>query len=203
MDGGVLTFEEKNHIYRVDGVVYPSVTQIIEPLTSGLDRVSPDILERARLFGEAAHATVEYHVKGILDEERLDPHLAGILRAFRRFLADKRYRVTDFVSERPLASKLLGYAGRADLVADARAVIDIKTRPFHGAPDPVQVAAYKRLHLENGGSQGNYELRVLSLYEDGTYTYYNAERPQAWEMFRMLLDYRRMGAQIEAWRKQS
>ena len=43
-----LTFDERSHIYRLDGLVVPSVTTIMQPLSrahyGGIDQ---DVLERA------------------------------------------------------------------------------------------------------------------------------------------------------------
>ena len=87
-------FDEETHLYRIDGLIVPSVTQVLEDNGfADFSRVSPQILERARVFGEAYHKATEYRDKGILDEATVSTPLVSLLKAWKKFLADYRVEI--------------------------------------------------------------------------------------------------------------
>ena len=184
-----LTFNPESHIYLLNGKAVPSVTQIIKPLYN-YDAVPLALLQRKGEFGTAVHKAVELHLYGSLDEESLTPELQGCVDAFKGWCADysKEFDIDSALIERKLLHEKLLYAGTADLVFDGQSVIDIKTRDYYPAVDPLQLVAYEKAHIADGGSKGNYDNYVLSLYPDGTYKFIKAMDRQDWSVFRKLLD---------------
>lgn len=189
-----LIFREEDHSYHLDGERLPSVSKIKEPLTD-FSMVDPVVLQRAADFGTAVHSMVELHLNGTLDLGSLDDALFPVLGAWESFLAE----VKPFDDDRG-------------------AMIDVKSRKFDRVADPVQLAAYHQLYLENeltevtierplasvqhryagtadiiippkgGGPITNW--RILYLGMDGKYAYTPAHHAQAWPIFgRLLSDY--------------
>ena len=79
----VLQFDEAIHRYTVNGVIVPSVTQIITSV--GLyefDFVSSETLAIAAERGRIVHTYIEWYEKGILDESSIDPELQGYFDAY-------------------------------------------------------------------------------------------------------------------------
>lgn len=64
-----LSFDEKSHIYRLDGVEIPSVSKVMEPLkASGYAGISERTLERAADNGSSVHNAIEMWLRfGVID----------------------------------------------------------------------------------------------------------------------------------------
>ena len=106
----VLEFYEKDHIYLVDGVIVPSVSQVLD-LRFGhkYDAVSPAVLARAAERGTSVHASIERFCKEGIDDGSKE------VRNFR-FLQNK-YKFHAHASELPVIIEYDGLtvAGRFDL----------------------------------------------------------------------------------------
>lgn len=88
----MLKFNEELHQYTLNGVVIPSVTQVLEAAgLSNLKMVDERILKASCDFGNAVHKTVELHCKGTLDLESLDPILSLYLDGWKNFVEDFGY----------------------------------------------------------------------------------------------------------------
>jgi hypothetical protein len=98
--------------------------------------------EVGRERGSRVHAMIKMYLLGALNEETLDPTLAGYLAAFKAGLAALEFEVSDF--EIPMMIPVLGLAGTPDLSGKRKGlpgVVDIKT----GGPEAwhrYQTAAY-------------------------------------------------------------
>src|ERR1700730_8589171 len=103
-----LTFDPESHIYRHQGRIVPSVTQVLSILNDFSD-VHPDYLEASRAFGQHVHAMIDLDNKAELDEEALDGELLPYLNQWRLFLRESKFEVT--ASELRVHNKALGYAG--------------------------------------------------------------------------------------------
>lgn len=143
-----LTFNPVNHEYRLDGVVIPSVTQILkaEGLTD-FSMVPEAILEANSRFGKALHACVDYRIKGTLKESSVDPALKPHLSGWDNFVEDFGFKVkrSEVQGVHPLyryafTTDLLGEITNGNFLGDA--VGDIKTGMIKPA-DKIQIAAYK------------------------------------------------------------
>lgn len=111
-----LTFEEENHLYKLNGMGLISVTQILQKAgIIDFSKVPPHILEAARKFGIATHKTCELFDKGTLNERALDPNLWPYLDGWVACKKDYKF---DFVAiEQPIASTVYHVAGMPDRIA--------------------------------------------------------------------------------------
>lgn len=140
-----LEFDEANHVYRWDGTVVPSVTQILKPLDAAdLAKVPADTLEFARLRGTLAHKACEYFDQGRLDESSLDPEIAGYVQSWIAFRQTTGY--IPLLTEHRFYNSQMGYAGTLDSFGEyggALAVIDRKTSVSLLPSVGPQLAAYQ------------------------------------------------------------
>lgn len=208
----VLTFDEGEHRYYLDGEELPSVSKIKEPLVD-FSMVAPDVLARASRFGKAVHKMAELHLLGRLDYGSLDEALYGPLAAFEKWLKEVR----------PFQS--------------GPAIIDVKSRLYDRVADPIQVSGgYYTLWKENreelgtdpivekplasiryryagtpdiiippqDGAEDFFNHRVLYLGRDGRYQYPQCYDRNAWPVFGHLLGdyYRAITTKqiIQSWR---
>ena len=159
----MLTFDEPTHTYRWNGVIVPSVTTIIKPLTS-FDGIPPDVLERKRQIGVAVHYACELIDQNRLDASSVAPEIAGYLVAYREFLAAKK---PEWALIESRVYHPIGFAGTLDCAGEmdgGPALLDRKTGPESPAIG-VQLAAY----LKAANLPPNTRRYALHLREDGTY----------------------------------
>ena len=146
----MIDFDEATHTYSRNGVVVPSVTQVLTPLTD-YSSVPKWRLGQARERGDYVHRMCEMFVWGTLDESDLDKDYTPYLDGFKRFLKDTNF-IPEHVEERVYHPQL-HYAGTFDLGGSLppkgrvrktyRALIDIKTTyAFMPSVGP-QTAGYK------------------------------------------------------------
>jgi hypothetical protein len=193
--GTDLVFDEVLHRYTLDGVVIPSVTQIMKPLYD-FSHVNQDVLRRAGDFGTAVHKTIELYLADDLDEDSLDENLLNPFLAFKAWQADNYGIDLDGARiERFGYHKKLKYAGTPDIETD-HFIIDIKSRKCNPLTDGIQLAAYD--YMTGKGDRLRY---VLELKQDASYVFTNVGNKQAWSRFRFLLDYHNATQTINSWRK--
>ena len=142
-----LIFDEENHIYTLDGVRVPSVTQILQG--AGLvsfNAVNPDILERAQKFGSASHLACALDDKNQLDMKSLDPALLPYLENWRQFKKD--FGITEFAEiEKQVFSKRYQYAGCLDRLWE-NTLIEIKTSTSIPTTTGLQLIGYQTAYRE-------------------------------------------------------
>ena len=171
-----LEFDAERHVYSRGGIVVPGVTAVLDPLTDW-SMVSDGVMELARERGTLVHELTALDDRGELDEESVDPRLAGFLMAWRKFRAETGFSATHI--EQQVESALHGYAGTLDrlgrhgadaLNADAPlALYDVKSGP----PQPataLQTAAYRQAANETLAPTKPIARRFgVHLRRDGTY----------------------------------
>lgn len=169
-----VAFNEERHEYHVEGVRWPSVTQILDPLLE-LDGIPRAALEAAARFGSHVHMATDLFDKGQLDEEALDPHLQRYLLGWKKFLKESGAEVLE--SELRVAHPRLKYAGTLDKIVRWRSsahVLDVKTSAEVPWTVGMQTAGYRdALHnydtfLEVGERLSTVRLCV-HLKPDGVY----------------------------------
>lgn len=108
-----LTFDEAGHIYRLDGLVIPSVTTLMKPLSDDFYRtVDPEVLNRAAKRGTAIHNAVEnFTMFGVQD---IAPQYAGYFQSFLQWWELRKPE--PLAMEHKVYHKILRYAGTADLI---------------------------------------------------------------------------------------
>lgn len=175
----MLEFNEELHQYKNDGVVLPSVTQVLSPLTD-YTVVGADALEKARQKGVAIHKMVELYCANDLDEDTLPDWLKPVLKAWKTFVDNTGFKVDG--SEVRLHHPTLAYAGTFDLGGMAqknkRWLVDIKRSLFAGRVIGLQLAAYKRTWEYHNKGQKIDKRFALILREDGQYRLTEFEDPR-------------------------
>lgn len=125
---GDLTFTAETHEYQLDGKKVPSVTQVLSEMGFIDTRW---FTEESRERGTLVHKLCELHDLGVLDEESVDPRLAGYLAAWKSFGVKTEFVWTSV--EKPLAHPLFRYAGTPDRIGISgkgiKTLIDIKSGP--------------------------------------------------------------------------
>lgn len=141
-----LSFDEAAHVYRLDGVELPSVTQILRAngLAPDFRHVSPAILEYARQRGTAVHAATHYFDEGDLDESTVDAEVRPYLAAWQAFRSERKVEILA-LERRVACYRFAGTIDRIARVPDIRGevLIDIKSGTAAGAN--YQLAAYSIL----------------------------------------------------------
>ena len=108
-------FSEKDHSYKINGIIVPSVSQVLEPLNN-FSVVPAAIMANAISWGSNVHKTVELYLNADLDEENLDPHLKNVLEQFKAWDDKWSFSGNDWIIEKPCFHPGLKYAGTPDIV---------------------------------------------------------------------------------------
>ena len=147
----MIEFIESTHTYLVDGIIVPSVTQIMRQASDETyANIPPHILETAAKRGTIVHQAVyDYEVN-----HRINPDCPiDYLERYRVVKATSR--LEPFRQEFMLTATVgLTYAGTIDMLAkigDKTVLVDIKTSSARH-PDlwAIQLAGYSELLRENG-----------------------------------------------------
>lgn len=110
----VFTFDERFHVYRLNGEIIPSVTKIICTVAGkDLSHIPPEILKKATERGTAIHKEIETGVIQSVEAKWIEQN---IVRASCKFEQQFYHTIDDFT-----------YAGTADIVA-SDTLFDIKTQ---------------------------------------------------------------------------
>lgn len=159
INGHILEYDDSTHTYIADGVIVPSVTQVLDIKFGGkYASVNPSILNRAANRGTTIHKAIEDYCKG--DEELIS---IKEVRNFR-FLKN-HYNFNVLENETPIVITKEGtpiVAGRLDLVLGingVNALADIKTV---SALDK-EYLAYQ-LNLYRIGYMQSYGAEIKELY---------------------------------------
>lgn len=175
-----LLFDEPTHVYtlRREGfsdVILPSVTQIMEPLSSKTyGGISEQILDTAADRGTRLHRAVEFQLK--YGFRNVDEDCAGYFDGVMKFFSDHP-DWKPIHSEYRFYHKAFGYAGTCDLLFDTPdgiVLVDLKTTAqAHTGMWGVQLAAY-----HNGLESYCHTLKisatkVLQTFNDGNYVFHS------------------------------
>ena len=182
-----LTFEEKNHVYRLNGVEVPSVTTLMKPLSDKVyGAVDASVLSNAAERGTSIHDSCEnYALYGIEDVE---PEYEGYFAAFRSWYEKERPVV--LATERKVYHRMLGYAGMSDLLCSINGqivLVDYKTTAqVNSMLHMVQLEAYARA-WESQGLRIDDKM-VLHLRKDGKYkAYHYPKNAECWAVMTALV----------------
>ena len=110
----VFTFDERFHVYRLNGNVIPSVTKIIRTVAGkDISHIPPDVLKKAAERGTAIHKEIEIGRIQSVEAQWIEKHID---RTDCQFEQQFYHTVEKFT-----------YAGTADIVA-SDTLFDIKTQ---------------------------------------------------------------------------
>jgi len=184
-----LEFEERRHIYTLNGFEIPSVTTVMKPLSEFYYRgVDEEDLRQAAERGSIVHEAVEnYLLFGIKD---IPPEHAGYFEGFKKWIDDRNPVVLG--TEHRLYHKYLMYAGTADLLClidGIPTVVDYKTTSaLYPKLTRVQTEAYRQAL----GSHGLTFERKIVVQGKKNGTYHEEEHSlldnESWKVFTELLD---------------
>jgi len=189
-----IEFDEVRHLYRLDGVVLPSVTQIMKPLSDEKYRSIPeDVLSKAAHRGTVIHEAIENIIKyDFLDvPEEYEGYVNGFLE-FRDM-----YNPEFLASEYRMAHKFLNYAGTCDLLCmiDGELnLVDYKnTSVINEGLCRVQLEAYSQALASHGVKVE--KRRILQFRPDGKWVdMMFSPDAEAWRVFgslKMIYDYKK------------
>lgn len=184
-----LTFNEASHTYRLDGLIIPSVTTLMKPLSEAYyGGIDARTLNRAADRGSAVHSAIDIYSRyGVID---IEPELEGYFNAFLSWTKD--YDVNPYATETRTYNRVLMYAGTVDMSCSESGVdtlVDFKTTvSFSPMLCGVQLEAYDRAQESHGVK---YQNRVIiQLRKDGTYRRHTEFPPriECWRVFNSLLN---------------
>lgn len=203
-----LLFDEAAHVYELDGVIVPSVTQTLK--ASGLidfSHIPPGILAAALERGRVVHRALHFWNERDLDVGEFIgtyPKYAGYLNAWIAFTEQRRF--VPALCERRIASRKHQVAGTLDVLGEMDGVgclVDYKTALSLAsvAPD-LQLAAYHALALDWASEDAalaaflaaHPRLRrfAIQLKRDGTFRVEEYSDPRLFSEFLALLSARRI-----------
>ena len=142
-----IIFDEFNHTYTLNGVILPSVTQVMKRLSKEYyTDINQAVIEKAGKRGTKVHQAIElYETMGVYDEQVKD-YVLQYLRA------KSAYKFTPIKQELMLTNGV--YCGTVDMIAnmnDKLVLIDLKaTSKINDILVEVQLAGYKQLLSDNG-----------------------------------------------------
>lgn len=183
-----LKFEEKKHIYILNGQVLPSVTTIMRPLDNALYQgIDEEVMKMAANRGTKVHNAVENYV--LYGIEDIDQKYSGYFKGFLKFW--KEQKPLPLATESRLYHKILRYAGTADLpcvINGKRVLIDYKTSAaINKMLTGVQLEAYAKAYESHGFKFD--EKAIVHLKNDGSYQMvrYKINDMESWETFSSLM----------------
>ena len=163
-----IQFNEERHEYSVNGLIVPSVSEIIRPLMVDVaEKGKPWLRDIAAARGTRIHEATMLLDYG--EEVEVDPDIAGYLKAYQRFLDDYNPKWEGI--ETIVYHDGLGYAGTIDrygIVDGRKAVVDIKTGAYNKYPMCAQLGAYITALAKMTGFRAENAFDLM-LSKDGTY----------------------------------
>ncbi len=111
----MISFDEANHLYALNGVPVPGVTSIL----TGLNLIDTKWFTPASRFrGKAVHAAIQFWLEDDLDWNSLSPGLVGYVRSAIRFIETIGLEVARV--ETLLGSAVHGFCGTGDVIGKVR-----------------------------------------------------------------------------------
>ena len=158
----IVSLNKKNHIYTVDGIVTPSVSDVLDVFFPP----TPFYTEEGRDDGDFRHQWYAFLSQGNKPENAPGSRIADAIDGFKKFMADVK---PEYVSgEISYSHPILKYCGTPDVVFKLNsrlAVVDYKPKTKNKRTQ-LQVALYfSLLRANNIMVQDRYELRCY----DGIY----------------------------------
>lgn len=153
INGHTLEYDDDTHTYIVDGLIKPSVTQILSMKFNDFDNVPQYIIERAGEKGTAMHEAIERFEKtGTADT-------STELRNYK-FLK-KYYRWTNIENELPIIYEENGevlFAGRLDQIIEIDGKLGINDFKRVSAPNKEKICY--QLNLYKLGYEQSYHNKI-------------------------------------------
>lgn len=122
---------DNNHIYRLDNMVIPGFSQIVQDLgLVDLSMVKPDDLRFKREVGTAVHKAIFLHNAGRLNMDSLDENVTPYFNSWLKFIELYHPKILTQYSEKPICSVKWRYGVTPDIVAELKpgnTIIELKS----------------------------------------------------------------------------
>lgn len=145
-----IEFNEKDHIYMKNGIVLPSVTQIMQPLYEAVyGKADMNASDNGKSKGKEIHRAIDDYCEfGMIDiSEEYRPYLDN----FIRYIDEHQYEIV--ASEVMLYHPVYNYAGTIDIIVTDKkgeyGLIDNKTGDLQPKLHAVQLQAYTDMWSAN------------------------------------------------------
>lgn len=150
----MLTFDAAAHVYALDGIPVPSVTQILKRvIPTDFSAIPAHVLERKRQVGDATHLAIDLYLRGELDESTLHPAVQPYFESWLKWFE----RGAEIIHSESKVHSPLGYAGTLDCLCEIATepwVIDWKTTASPARNHSTQTAAYALCLPDFKGKRG-------------------------------------------------
>lgn len=179
-----LSYDDVTHQYKENGVIIPSVTQVIkEAGLINLDWVEPELLRLKADLGKKVHLATELYDNNTIDLDELHPTLKLYLNGWIKFREDYDFSPTEI--ELQLYHKLYKYAGRIDRVGNIgkdKVLIDIKSGT-HQKTNAIQTAGYELLYNQDKKKPGQIKKRLIVYLSESGYKVEENKNPNDKNVF--------------------
>ena len=160
INGRTVEFDPISHIYIVDGLIVPSVTQILGKAFNDYGGVSERVLKEACEKGVALHKAIELYEK---------TGQASDLKEFRNYLFLKRYNgIENVANEVPVIYEENGkvlYAGQLDQIFKIEDCYGINDFKRVSAPNKEKIALQLNLYKIAYEQSYQKEIQILSFMQ--------------------------------------
>ena len=168
-----LVFNAEKHEYRVNGIVWPNVTGLIQEFgLVDFSNVPQDRLEYKKVLGSAVDVACNYLDHGILDKASLDERLIPYVQAYEKFCLVTGFEIDSERSQVPLVSRKWRFCGTNDMFGNLegeRVIVDPKCTWVLYEPAGTQLAGYEMLWNENYPKEKVHRRYALQLKPNGNY----------------------------------
>ena len=156
INGRTLEFDDESHVYICDGVIVPSVTQILKARFNDYANVSRSVLEQASAKGTELHKAIEIYEKTGQESD---------LKEFKNYLfLKKHFNIKNISNEIPIIYEEDGrvlFAGQLDQIIERDGKIGINDFKRVSAPNKEKIAY--QLNLYKMGFEQSYKQQIESL----------------------------------------
>lgn len=156
INGRTLEFDEESHVYICDGVIVPSVTQILKTRFNDYANVSRSVLEQASAKGTELHKAIEIYEKTGQESD---------LKEFKNYLfLKKHFNIKNISNEIPIIYEENGrvlFAGQLDQIIERDGKIGINDFKRVSSPNKEKIAY--QLNLYKMGFEQSYKQQIESL----------------------------------------
>lgn len=163
-----IQFNEERHEYSVDGVIVPSVSEIIKPLTvDTAEKAKPWLRDIAADRGTRIHQATMLMDYG--EDVEIDADIEGYIKAYQRFLDDYNPKWEGI--ESIVYHDYFQYAGTIDrygYIDGEKVLVDIKTGAYNKYTMSAQLGAYICALAKMNGFRASRAFDLM-LSRDGTY----------------------------------
>lgn len=173
-----IDFDEETHIYKINGIAYPSVTEIVRFCSiDEAKNADPYAALAARERGTEVHAACEYYDYTGAVPEDLSEESAPYVAAYIQFLRDNdvKWKLIEHV----VGNSRLGFCGTLDrmgTINGVNCIVDLKTSAKVNVPSlTAQLQLYADLLSCDESLPPDTQLYGIQLMRNGKYRIYKCD----------------------------